>query len=79
MSAIFTIKNELGKKTAVYVFISQFLIAYVVSFIVYRLLLSLNFVFIIFLFVVLDIFVILMLRLKKKNTCWGNCNECRRI
>ena len=79
ISAIFTIKNELGKKTAIYVFVSQFLIAYVVSFLVYRLLLSLNFVFVILLFVVLDIFVILMLRFKKNKTCWRNCNECRRI
>ncbi len=79
ISAIFTIKNELGTKTAVYVFVSQFLIAYLVSFIVYRLMLSLNFVFIILLFVVLDIFIVLMLRFKKKKTCWGNCNECRRI
>ena len=79
MSAIFTIKNELGKKTAIYVFISQFLIAYVVSFLVYRMLLNFDFIFIVLLFLFLDIFIILMLRLKKNKTCWGNCNECRRI
>lgn len=79
MSAIFTVKNELGKKTAFYVFISQFLIAYVVSFLVYRMLISFDFIFIVLLFLFLDIFIILMLRLKKNKTCWGNCNECRRI
>ena len=79
ISAIFTVKNELGKKTAFYVFISQFLIAYVVSFLVYRMLLSFDFIFILLLFLFLDIFIILMLRLKKNKTCWGNCNECRRI
>ena len=79
ISAIFTIKNELGKKTALYVFVSQFLIAYGVSFLVSQLLIRLNFLFVILLFFVLDIFVVLMLRFKKNKTCWGNCNECRRI
>jgi hypothetical protein len=79
ISAIFTIKNELGKKTAVYVFVSQFLISYVISFFVYRLLLSFNFVFVILLFLILDIFILVMLRFKKNKSCWGNCNECRRI
>lgn len=79
ISALFAIKNEVGKKTAIYVFLAQFLIAYFVSFLVYKLLLNFNFLFVVLLFLFLDIFIILMLRSKKKKTCWGNCNECRRI
>lgn len=78
-SAILTVKNELGKKAAVYVFVSQFLLAYIISFLVYKFLTDFRFIFMIALFIVLDILLIIVLKLDKKKKCWGNCNACRKI
>lgn len=80
ISALFTIKNELGKKTAVYVFVAQFIIAYLVSFLVYRILLKPNILIFISLFLFVDILIYFVIKSKKeKFKCWGNCNACRRI
>ncbi len=80
ISAIVAVKNELGTKMAIYVFAVQFLIAYLVSFIIYKTLLNFNFIFVILIFLILDICIVYMLKSKKKkNKCWENCNACRRI
>lgn len=79
LSAIATIKNELGIKSAIYVFVVQFLIAYVISFFVYRFLIDYRFIFAVLLFLVLDILLVLVLKLKSKYKCKGNCYACRKI
>lgn len=79
LSAILTIKNELGRKSALYVFVSQFLLAYLISFLVYKMMVDVRFIFAILLFVFLDILLFCVLRLKGKKKCWGNCNACRKI
>lgn len=81
ISAISAIKNEFGAKTSIYVFVVQFLISYVISFIVYRLLININFIYILLAFIVVDIIIGFVLKLskKKKLRCLGNCNACRKI
>lgn len=80
ISALFTIKNELGKKTALYVFVAQFTIAYVVSFIVYKILVKPEILILLFLFLFVDILIYFVIKSKKEKTsCWRNCNACRRI
>lgn len=80
ISALFTIKNELGKKTAGYVFVAQFVIAYIVSFLIYHLLVNPEILIFFFLFLFVDILIYFVIKLKReKSKCWGNCNACRRI
>ena len=79
LSAIFTIKNELGTKSAIYVFVAQFLIAYVVSFFTFKIITDFRFIFALLFFLILDILLMAVLKLKGKKKCWGNCNACRRI
>ena len=80
VSALIAIKNEFGLKTALYVFVAQFLIAYVVSFLVYKLLFNFNILLLLLVFVVLAILFKIVLKLNKKTkSCWGNCHACRKI
>ena len=78
-SALATIKSEMGLKTALIVFAFQFMIAYFVSFIVYRFILNPNWVLLLICVIVLDILFVLVLKSKKKKYCRGNCNACRKI
>lgn len=80
VSALGTIKNELGPKTAMLVFNIQFALAYVVSLLV-RLLVKFEiFRVVICVSIVLDILLVLMLKLNRnKKRCRGNCNECRHL
>lgn len=79
ISSVISIKNEIGFKTAIYVFVSQFLIAYLVSFIVFKTLTDFRYIFAFGFFLVLAILLSVVLRLKSKNNCRGNCNACRRV
>ncbi len=81
ISAISAIKNEFGRKTALYVFVVQFLISFVICFTVYRLLINVNFIYVLLSIIVVDIIIGFMLKLmkKKKLRCLGNCNACRKI
>lgn len=81
ISALVTIKNELGIKTSIFVFVFQFILAYVVSFVVYRCMLNLNFLFFILAVILLVVFVSIVLKSKKRKSlmCRGNCSECRKI
>jgi ferrous iron transport protein B len=80
ISAISMIKNELGRTSALYVFVFQFLLAFFVSFLVYRTLLDFNMFFVGLAIVVLDIVLSFVLKLvHKKNKCRGNCNACGKI
>lgn len=78
LSAISTIKNELGGKTAAFVFFFQFALSYFVSFFVLKLIESsaLRFAFYFILF--LDILLWIVLKLGQNKKCWGNCNACRK-
>ena len=80
ISAISMIKNELGTKTAIYVFVSQFVIAFIISWLVYRSLTNINFLFVLLAIIVLDICFSFVLKfIKKRKKCLGNCNACKRI
>ena len=79
ISALVTIKNELGRKVALYVFVVQFALAFVVSFLVNQILLKPFLLIWLVLVFVVDILVCVVLKLKKKKTCRGNCCACRRI
>lgn len=78
LSAISTIKNELGGKTAAFVFFFQFALSYFVSFFVLKFIESsvLRFAFYFILF--LDILLFVVLKLGQDKKCWGNCNACRK-
>lgn len=79
-SALVSVKNEFGLKTSLYVSISQFLIAYGVSFLVYKILN--NSLFIIFLLIIIVLAFIIKSVLKlinKKRGCVNNCDACRKI
>lgn len=76
VSAMATIKNEYGAKLSLKIFIVQTCLAYIISFIVNLCLNHLN-VFIIFIaLILLLLFVRIMLKLKKKNKCSGDCYAC---
>ncbi len=80
ISALGAIKNEFGRKTAIFVFAFQFVVSYVVSFFVYRALISSWMIYLLLSFIVLDIFGVVMLKLyRKKKSCRGNCNVCGKI
>ncbi len=79
ISAIISIKNEVGKKWAIYVFVAQFLIAYLVAFLAFKIMTDYKYIFALVLFLILDICCFFVLRLNKKTSCRGNCNECKRI
>ncbi len=79
ISALATLKNELGIKTAFLVCVLQFIFAYAVSFIVYKLLSVFSFGSLLACVFVVDILVLFVLKLKKKKQCRGNCYECGKI
>lgn len=80
MSALSMIKNELGTKTALYVFFSQFAIAFLICWLLYHSLTSINFLIFMLVFIVLDILFSFMLKFRhKKKHCLGNCDACKRI
>ncbi len=80
ISALGAIKNEFGRKTALLVFASQFAVSYLVSLIIYQSLTSSWFIYLLACIIILDIFGVAMLKLyRKKNSCRGNCNACRKI
>ena len=79
VSAMFSIKNELGTKTFLYVLLVQTAIAYLTSFVVY---LCLTKTYILFLILALLIFLLLtklMLKLFKKKKCLGDCYVCKKL
>ena len=78
VSALATIKNEVGVKQMIFVFCFQFALAYGVSFLIN---LILNFGKLRLIFVMLFVFALIaccVLKLSKKH-CKGNCYDCRRI
>lgn len=79
ISALATLKNELGMKLAIGVCLLQIIFAYVVSFVVYKLLSVFSFETLIACFFVVDILVLFVLKLKKKKQCRGDCYECGKI
>lgn len=79
VSAMFSVKNELGTKTFFYVLLVQTAIAYLTSFVVY---LCLTKTYILFLILALLIFLLLtklMLKLFKKKKCLGDCYVCKKL
>lgn len=81
ISALTAIKSEFGRKTAVYVFVAQFIISYIASGIAYLIFKKWTFVFVLLAIIVVDILAKLVLKLlkKKKTICRGNCNACRKV
>jgi len=78
VSALSTVKNELGVKTSIYVFISQFVLAYSICYFANVFISKFNFLLIIVI-LILAIMLNFMIKLKRKNKCKGNCNACRKI
>lgn len=80
ISALSTIKNEMGNRFACFVFVFQTFVAYLVAFIFKLLLFSNIFTTIICFVIILDIMFVSMLKfIRNKKHCRGNCNECRKI
>ena len=79
VSALVMLKKEFGFKFAIFVFVAQFLIAYLVSFLVYKFLTNDKFALVVLLLIVVAVFAFVVIKLKKKITCRGNCHECKRI
>ncbi|MBQ8425365.1 MAG: ferrous iron transporter B [Clostridia bacterium] len=79
ISSISMIKNELGFKSAIYIFIFHFMLSYLICFIIYRLLLNINILYFLIIVFILAIFVKFMLKLNRNKLCKGNCNACRKI
>ncbi len=80
VSAIASIKNELGLKTAYFVAVFQFVLAYCVSFITNLILTNFNIFNILLVLIVIAIMWLFVLKLKRKTkTCRGNCCDCRKI
>ena len=78
-SCVSSMRNEVGVKLSVLVFVVQFIIAYFVSFVVKLLLENSQFLFWLIMFIVIAIMLLLMLKFKHKRECKGNCNACRRV
>lgn len=79
VSSLLTIKNELGLKTSIFVFVFQILVAYLICFLTFLCLKNYNFIFAIIVTIVLAIFVLFVIKLTNKSKCKGNCNACRKI
>lgn len=80
ISALSAIKNEFGRKTFLYVLITQFIISYVISFLVYRLLLNPNLIYLILIIIALDILVHFVIKLSRnRKSCIGECYGCKKI
>lgn len=79
ISALVSIKNELGLRQALYVFVVQFVLAFLVSFLIYKILSYPTILIWALVILIVDILVLVVLKLKKKKTCRGNCCACRKI
>lgn len=80
ISALAAIKNEFGRKTFLYVLFTQFAISFVISFLVYRLLLNPNLIYLILTIFVLDIVVHFVIKLSRnKKSCIGECYGCKKV
>lgn len=80
LSAIAMIKNEFGRKTAIYVFVVQFILAFVVSWLVYKVLTYPAFLYILLFFIILDILISFVLKFRRNDKpCEGDCGACRKI
>lgn len=78
-SAIAVLKNEFGFKMALFVFIFQFILAFIFSFLVYLSLTNVVVLKIFALLIILAIFFCVVLKLNRKYKCRGNCCECGKI
>ena len=79
VSCVSSMRNEIGVKSAGLIFISQFILAYIVSLIIKILLNNIDFLFWIIVIIVLANILLLMLKFNYKGRCKGNCDACRRI
>ena len=79
ISALSTIKNEFGLKTALSVFALQFVIAYVVCFLINLLFNNSILVFVLAVFVLAIVSLFVLKFSRKKSACRGNCYACRKI
>ena len=80
ISALGAVKNEFGRKTALFVFVYQFIISYFVCFIIYNMLCYTHIASYFILGLMLVLFIISMLKLyRKKRCCRGVCSDCRKI
>lgn len=79
ISALSTIKNELGLKTSIFVFVFQTLIAYLICFLTYTSLKNFSFFIAVLCTIILAIIVSFVIKLTHKSKCKGNCNACNKI
>ncbi len=80
ISAIAMIKNEFGFKTACYVFVFQFVLAFLVCFVIYQITISRWLIYVLLSVIVLDILIAVVLKFRhKKSDCRGQCNACRKV
>lgn len=79
ISSLSTIKNELGLKTSVFVFVFQILVAYLICFLCFMSLKNINFLIAVASTIILAILISFVVKLTHKSKCKGNCNACRKI
>lgn len=79
ISALSTIKNELGIKTSIFVFVFQTLVAYLICFLTYTSLKNFSFFIAVLCTIILAIIVSFVIKLTHKSKCKGNCNACNKI
>lgn len=77
-SSLSAIASEIGKREAFYVFVSQFIIAYVIAFVVKVSFENFKIVVLLLAIFVLAIIILTMLKSRCKTNCKGNCDACRK-
>lgn len=79
VSAMFSVKNELGTKTFLYVLFVQSAIAYLTSLVVYLCLTNIHILFILLALIIFLLLGKIMLKLLKKKKCLGDCYVCKKF
>lgn len=81
ISALSAIKSEFDKKTAWYVFLSQFIISYIICLILFNILNYYSITKFLTLFLLFSIAIVtkIMIQYKRKKMCGGNCYACRKF
>ena len=78
-SALFTIKNEIGSKSAIMIFVFQFLIAFACCYLLILLVENIYLILLILLLIILAFLIKFVIKFSKKKVCKGNCNVCRKF
>ncbi|MBQ8451355.1 MAG: ferrous iron transporter B [Clostridia bacterium] len=79
LSALSTIKNEFGTKEALKMFFKQFLIAFLVSGLVFNFYLYINKIWVFFAILIVAIIIIFMIKFLRKKKYLRGCYDCKKV